>query len=81
MWLRLKNGRYLQPETGANFHVAHGNYDEWVVNVTCLGRVAVVDTGYASEKDAQAALDELMVDQDAVRIQPPTTAEESTVDV
>lgn len=80
VWLRLKNASYYNQFNGSTLEVKperRPNTTGWRV---CLYHFSFatggvdVETGYADQEEAQAALDELMAN--AMRIQPPVQPEE-----
>lgn len=77
MWLKLQNGDYVQPETGSKFGTNVTGDNDWSIYIFCQGRSNVAQSGYATKDDAQAALDEFMVDHDYAQLQPPATKEET----
>jgi hypothetical protein len=84
MFLELQNKEYLDPETGVKMGVqksidpnGQDNWRVWVRGSQSVMRAAeTVQDGYATEEEAQGALDELMIEKGAARLQPPTTEEE-----
>lgn len=78
MYLKVKNGQYVDIESGSVLAVQHSENHDWQVSYRhpSLLSIYAVENGYASKEDAQAALDELMDSEGCLRIQPPATDEE-----
>lgn len=81
MWLKLENGNYQLVESGLSL-VVGGNKDGRKGFYIAVEREntfpphSVVQKGYSTREDAQAALDELMDSVDHLTVQPPTKPEE-----
>lgn len=85
MWLKLKSGNYIDTATGTTLSVANvapasdtpeNHAVRVITGLANRGLPSVVEDGYPSAEDAQAALDELMIGEEAVVIQPPVIPEE-----
>lgn len=85
MWLKLKNGTYVNTETGGSFNISHtdnsivGRRVTWFIlfNMSGFGRGLTVMDEFATKEDAQEVLDEFMTELDYKEIQPPVSEEET----
>lgn len=81
MWVKAADGSYYDSDTGSTFKVMNSNREgDYRVEAWQAGQInatAVLQKGYLTREDAQGALDEMMTEQEAVTIQPPTLPEES----
>lgn len=79
MWAQLKNQSYLDLETGTTLTARNmSNPVDNVIFARVNGGInQVIMDGYDSVEDAQAALNELMVDASVLRAQPPNQPEEA----
>lgn len=85
MIIRTSNGMYYDVSTGARLSVLSVTNPQgqttYCVRVTHPARVVeVLQVGYASESEAQGALDEMMSNVEPLRLQPPATTEENGYD-
>lgn len=90
MWVKCENGNYVDHTTGNYFDVKNRASSEsdvadfavrLGVSTANRGVPYVVHSGYVTAEDAQAALDEMMIGEDAVLIQPPVIPEEEATPV
>jgi len=77
VWIKLSSNDYLCIPTGATLSVTSLSSTNWRVGTSVLGStISTVRSGFVTEEDARAALDELMGEQGFEQIQPPVTEEE-----
>lgn len=78
MWLKLKNGTYVNLTSAVRMSVAGTAEVGYSVRVRVLPNVPadVVQDGYSTEQEAQDALDEFILSQDFAMVQPPLVDEE-----
>jgi hypothetical protein len=83
MWLKLDNGDYELLENGLAL-VARGEpvkgYHVGIQRPNTFPPVSIVQKGYKTREDAQAALDELMDGETYSMVQPPIVPEELNED-
>lgn len=80
MWVKNGDGSYYDTTAGSTLKITEDRTGEYRVEAWQAGNIsasAVLQRGYATREDAQGALDEMMTEQEAVTIQPPTIPEES----
>lgn len=89
-WLRLRNerkpssnGTYIDLSNGVRLGVreySHNGvkWEVWLKQSVSQNAETIAD-GYASEAEALGALDDFMSESDFRQLQPPITAEETTV--
>lgn len=76
MWVKAADNNYVNLETGAVVRAASDSVVLDVVARTFYPNGAVLRNGFATKDDAQAALDEFMIEQGFEQIQPPVAEEE-----
>lgn len=83
MWLRLKDGSVVNTDSSLVVGVQQsesGQYKVWIYGPNLGAVPRTVENGYADEKEALAALDELLGGESVVQIQPPVTEEEKAAE-
>lgn len=77
MWVRLPNQTYVNLDNNARLAVSRSEDGYRVFHLPEHGHSNTLGTGYASEEDAQGALDEFASQLEFVQVQPPVKPEET----